>query len=297
MANDDSGNTGNTGDTGNKSPYVLKLALLAAAVVVAIVLLWQMVGEEEPEEAPVAVQEEPIPEPQPEPEPEPAPEPEPEPQAVQEPEPEPEPLPDLADSDAVALAAANQLEPSGELRDMMVEDSMLLKGVRAVIGLAAGTVVNEYRPIESPEAPFLVEKLNEAPDPEVGQRYRLSPRNYERYDPYVRVVTELDPSNVAEVYQRFYPLLEEAYAQHGVDEGNFKQVTLNAIDSILAAPVLNDEPILIQPKVHYQFADPELEALPGPQKLMIRMGPENTRKVQSTLREIRAAIEAQPLPQ
>lgn len=282
----------------SKSPYMIKLVLLGLAVVVAIVLLWQMAEDDVPEEAPPLVSADDAPavppvESEPEPEPEPiAPAEEP---AVQTPE--PEPLPDLADSDVVALAAAEEVSPTEDLRDMLVSDDVILKSVRAVIGLAGGNVVNEYRPVESPDTPFVVEKLDEPPSEEVGQRYRLSPDNYERYDKYVNVVTALDPQNVASVYQRFYPLLEEAYAQHGVERRNFKEVTLNAIDALLAAPVLEEEPILIQPKVHYQFEDPTLEALSGPQKLLIRMGPDNTREVQSTLREIREAIAATDVPQ
>jgi hypothetical protein len=279
--------------SGSKSPYMIKLVLLAVAVVVAVVLLWQMAGDEAPEEAPPAVEEETIPEMEPTPPAAPQPRP-----AAAEPvqTPAPAPLPDLAASDEVALAAAEDLSPDENLRDMLVSDDVILKSVRAVIGLADGNVVHEYRPIQSPDSPFLVEKLDEPPSETVGQRYRLSPRNYQRYDQYVAVLTALDPQNAAAVYQRFYPLLEEAYAQQGVNGPSFKEVTLDAIDVLLGAPVLEEEPILIQPKVFYQFEDPALEALPGPQKLLIRMGPENTRNVQATLRQLRDAIQAQPVP-
>ncbi|MCW8195212.1 DUF3014 domain-containing protein [Proteobacteria bacterium 005FR1] len=281
------------------SPYMVWLLVLAAAVAIGAFLLWQMAGDDTAELEPgPAVQVEPELEPVPpvstQPEPEPAPEPVEETAA---PVPEPEPLPDLADSDAVVLAAVDQLDPEEAVSDMIVSDDVLMKSVRAVIALAGGNVVHEYRPVKSPAGDFLVEKLPEPPTAEMGQRYRLSPQNYERYDPYVDVITRLDSQNVAEVYRRFYPLLEEAYAQHGVDRGSFKQVTLNAIDLILKAPVLKQEPVLIQPKVHFQFEDAQLEKLPGPQKLMIRMGPENTRQVQAALREIRQAIAAVEVPE
>ncbi|MGQ9427480.1 DUF3014 domain-containing protein [Gilvimarinus sp. F26214L] len=283
-------------DSGKNSPYLIKLLLLAAAVVVAIVLLWQMASDEPPEEAPPALSQPETPPPV-APEPEPQPEPEPaQPSPAPEPEPEPEPLPELAQSDEVAIAAAEQLAPSTELREIMVPDNVIPKSVRALIALAGGDVVHEYRPVDSPDTPFVAEKLDEPPTEDQGQRYRLSPENYARYDKYVSVIEAVDPRNLAATYKRFYPLLEEAYAQHGVASGSFKDVTLRAIDSMLAAPVLEDEPILVQPKVHYQFADPELEELPGSQKLLIRMGPENTRKIQRVLREVRAAIEAEDLP-
>lgn len=281
-------------ESGRPSPYLIKLLLLLAGLIVVAVLLWQMLGKDEAEEATPMVQpeEEFIPEPQPEPQEEPAVvEPAP------EPEPEPEPLPELAESDAVALAAAEELSGNGELAALLVKDNAIQKSVRAVIAAADGGVVHEYRPIRSPAGAFLVDPLDEPPQDGVGQRYRLSARNYERYDGYVNVLTSLQPHKVAAVFQRFYPLFEQAYEQHGVEKGSFKSLTLEAIDSLLAAPVLEEEPILVQPRVYYQFEDPRLEALPATQKLLIRMGPDNTRKIQQALRELRKVIEAQSVPQ
>lgn len=276
------------------SPYLVKLLLLIAGLIVVAILLWQMVGNDDAEEATPMVQPEPevIPEPQPQQEQPRAMDPSPEPA-----EPEPEPLPELAESDSVALAAAEQLSGNDELKNLLVQDNVIQKSVRAVIAASDGGVVHEYRPIRSPGKPFLVDALDEPPQADVGQRYRLSPRNYERYEPYVNLLTRLEPGAVAEVFQRFYPLFEQAYEQHGVDGGSFKSLTLKAIDSVLAAPVLEEEPVLVQPRVYYQFEDPKLEALPATQKLMIRMGPENTRKVQEALREVRVAIEARSVPE
>lgn len=275
-------------EPGRSSSYLIKLLLLIAGLVLVAILLWQFMGDGEPEPPPPpAVQPEPevIPEVQPEPQVEPEPEPAPEPQA----ESEPEPLPELAESDAVALAAAEQMD--AELGDMLVKDNVIPKSVRAVIAAADGGVVHEYRPLRSPSGAFLAEALDEEPREDVGQRYRLSQRNYERYQPYVDLITRLEPRDVAAVYQRFYPLLEQAYAQHGVESGSFKSITLRAIDSLLAAPVLDEEPILVQPRVYYEFEDKRLESLPATQKLLIRMGPDNTKKIQAALRELRRAIE------
>ncbi len=47
---------------------------------------------------------------------------------------------------------------------------------------------------------------------------------------------------------------------------------------------------LTQPKIFYEFADPDLERLPSGQKLMLRIGNENAARVKAKLSEIRAAI-------
>ena len=48
--------------------------------------------------------------------------------------------------------------------------------------------------------------------------------------------------------------------------------------------------MLVQPRVLYQFADPQMEALSAGEKLLIRMGPENARKVKEMLREVRRTL-------
>lgn len=280
-------------EPGRSSPYLIKLGLLAAGLIIVAVLLWQWVGGDRTEEVTPMVQPEPAVIPESQPEPQDAPEVIESPPAPPEPEPEPEPLPELAESDVVALAAAEQLTGDDELKSLLVQDNVIQKSVRAVIAAADGGVVHEYRPLRSPSGTFLVEALDEPVREDVGQRYRLSPRNYERYDRYVNLLTRLEPRDVAAVFQRFYPLFEQAYEQHGVNGGSFQSLTLKAIDSLLAAPVLDQEPILVQPRVYYEFEDPRLEALPATQKLLIRMGPENTRKVQAALKELRSVIAAQ----
>jgi Protein of unknown function (DUF3014) len=59
---------------------------------------------------------------------------------------------------------------------------------------------------------------------------------------------------------------------------------------LLAAPELKDPLQVIQPKVLYQYSDPELEARSAGQKIMIRMGAENATKIKAKLQEIRREL-------
>jgi Protein of unknown function (DUF3014) len=52
----------------------------------------------------------------------------------------------------------------------------------------------------------------------------------------------------------------------------------------------------VQPKVLYQFADPELESRSAGQKILMRMGPVNESRVKAKLRDIRKALTGQQLP-
>ena len=73
------------------------------------------------------------------------------------------------------------------------------------------------------------------------------------------------------------------------------------IDLLLATPDLDALPRVhlptvngpIQPQrpwVTYQFDDPALESLPAGQKILLRMGPVNERRMKAKLAEIRALL-------
>jgi len=68
---------------------------------------------------------------------------------------------------------------------------------------------------------------------------------------------------------------------------------VEAIDNLLAAPELAAPPELVQPKVLYEFADEDLQKRSAGQKIMMRMGADNARRVKAKLREIRRELVAQ----
>ena len=233
-------------------------------------------------------------------------EPEPEPQqpvveeAVPEPiveqQPPPEPLPALDKSDEFVTEAVSKLALGDALAKLIIPDNFLLKAVRAVMALDEGNVVHDYRPLQAPAPAFKVEKINEPLDIDVGQRYVLSAENYARYQPWVEALSRVDKQAVASLYKRLSPLLEEAYLQYGVDRGNFHNVMLSVIDKVLAVPVLDREIVLVQPKVFFQYEDPALEKAPQINRLLWRMGPENTKAIQASLTELKKTLVALNLP-
>jgi hypothetical protein len=50
-----------------------------------------------------------------------------------------------------------------------------------------------------------------------------------------------------------------------------------------AVPVLTEPVELVRPKVFYEYADPKLERLAPLQKQVLRMGPDNVRRLQDWL--------------
>jgi hypothetical protein len=120
-------------------------------------------------------------------------------------------------------------------------------------------------------------------------RVLIAETNRFRYLPYVKLLESVNTPRLVELYRRHYPLFEQAYRELGFPDGHFNDRAVEAIDVMMATPTLAQPPHLVQ-KVQWQFADRDLEQLPAGQKLMLRIGSDNARRVQAKLAEIRAAI-------
>ena len=59
---------------------------------------------------------------------------------------------------------------------------------------------------------------------------------------------------------------------------------------LLATPVPTGREALIQPSVRFLYQDETLEGLDSAQKQLMRMGPDNARRVQQKLRELETAL-------
>jgi hypothetical protein len=123
----------------------------------------------------------------------------------------------------------------------------------------------------------------------------IVPANFDRYRPYVLAVEAIDTKQLVAGYVRFYPWFRDDYRQLGYPSGAFNDRLLAAIDDLLAAPDSEEHLALRQPKVLYEFADPDLEALSAGQKIMLRIGPHYAARVKTKLRKIRHALAAAPI--
>ncbi len=76
----------------------------------------------------------------------------------------------------------------------------------------------------------------------------------------------------------------------GYPEEDFDKTLDEAIVELLKVPVVKGEILLESKVISYAMADPKLEDLSEAQKHLLRMGPENVRKIQAKLREIGLAL-------
>jgi hypothetical protein len=118
----------------------------------------------------------------------------------------------------------------------------------------------------------------------------LAPANAARYGGYLRIAESVETPKLVAAYKHFYPLFQQAYLELGYPNGYFNDRLVEVIDHLLETPELAGPVRLVQPKVLYEYADPELEERSAGQKAMLRLGKDNAARVKAKLREIRAAV-------
>jgi hypothetical protein len=194
----------------------------------------------------------------------------------------------LADSDGALAAALGHLLGDERLRKWFYGDAMVRRFVATVDNLPRKSVAMKVRSLQPVQGRFEVARD--------GDAVTIGAANAARYTPYVQALERVDARQLAGVYLRFYPLFQQAYEELGYPNAYFNDRLVHAIDHLLATPEIAGDLALAQPKVLYEFADPQLETLSAGQKAMLRMGPDNARRVKAKLRALRAEITAKPKP-
>ena len=165
-------------------------------------------------------------------------------------------------------------------------DQFVRRLVTQVNNIANGKMAHQHSPIRLPND-------DQMEIVETDSGYILDATSYERYSDYANLLENIDTQLLLAFYGFYEPLFEEANVELGNPEESFRGTFVVALDEILSAPVIDGDIALHQPNVNWMFVDPELEQLNAVHKQLIRMGPENTLKIQSALQDIRDVLAAQ----
>ena len=148
-------------------------------------------------------------------------------------------------------------------------------------------------PVKPAPERFLVEQVDGASV--------ISPKNADRYAPMVNLLETLDANSAVALYRHLYPLFQQAYESLGYPGKYFNDRLVAVIDHLLQTPepagpirltlteVKGPVPST-RPWVRYQFAEANLEACSAGQKLLMRMGLAQERRVKTRLAEFRQQL-------
>ncbi len=195
------------------------------------------------------------------------------------------PLPRLDESDEAIQGSLEELFHQESVWEILKPENIIRNVVVTVDNLPREKPGVQRRPVKPAMDAFRTSGTEAA--------ITMSPDNYARYQPFVELARVADAKQVTGLYFRFYPLFQQAYDDLGDAPRNFNDRLVEVIDHLLATPEVQGPIRLMQPKVFYQFADPELEAMSAGQKILIRRGSENAAVIKAKLREIRAELVTQ----
>ena len=192
------------------------------------------------------------------------------------------PLPPLDESDADVQSGLTELVGNDAVAEFLVPERIVRNLVVTIDNLPREQATVQQRPIKPTPGAFMTEGTEDAPV--------LSPDNYERYEPFISIVENVDAKTLVSMYRGLQPLFQQAYEDLGHPNAFFTTRLLEVIDHLLQTPTPSGAIRLVQPSVQYRYADERLEKLSAGQKLLLRMGPENAEAIKTKLREIQAEL-------
>lgn len=191
-------------------------------------------------------------------------------------------LPELEASDSVVREVAAGLSERPRWAAWLVTDDLVHRFVASVVSVSTGSSPADHVEFLAPDEAFDAR--------EADGRTVIDPASYRRYDVLAETFASVDAERTARLYHQLHPLFEEAHRELGFEEGTFDDAMARAIRNVLAVQVPDRPPEVEPDEGVYVFRDPALEASSPAAKHLLRMGPENARRVQAKLRELADAI-------
>ena len=202
-------------------------------------------------------------------------------------------LPPIGQADDFVRERITELLGAKAVKAYIQSENLVHRVVATVDNLARALAPPSRWPIYATPGRFTVETGRDGSV--------IGATNAVRYAPFVALVESVDTGSAVALYRRLYPLFQRAYERLGYPEKYFNDRLVAVIDLLLETPeppgALKGElpdiqgPLkLTRPWVLYRFSDPALEGLSSGQKILLRVGRENEKRLKSKLAEIRKLI-------
>jgi hypothetical protein len=202
-------------------------------------------------------------------------------------------LPALVGSDDHVARALGELLGARDIAAFLQMDGLVRRVVATVDNLGREHAPARLWPVNPTPERFAVAGS--------GPVQTIDLDNAARYGALVRWIESVDMERAVALYARLYPLFQQAYEELGYPGRYFNDRLVAVIDHLLQAPepagplvvklteVKGDVPST-RPWVRYEFADPQLQSLSSGQKIMVRVGLENERRLKARLKALRALV-------
>ena len=193
-------------------------------------------------------------------------------------------LPPIDEMDPYLRTLLGALSARPELAAWLATDDLIHQMAFTIDRVSRGDSPASELAVIAPEDDVTVDRR--------GRIRTLSADSYRRYNGIAETLASVEPGAVAKAYRAIQPRLNEAYGSLGRTESGVDVAVQQALDVLIATPIPDGPVEVIEAKgATWAFADPRLEALDPAQKHLIRMGPDNARRVVKTLEEVRRQLQ------
>jgi hypothetical protein len=192
------------------------------------------------------------------------------------------PLPPLDESDPEVLGGLTEIFGQEAVMRHLVPERLVRNIVVSIDNVPRQQMALNQRPVQATPGEFITSGEESA--------IVIAPANYDRYEPFIAIVSSLDAKTLVSFYRGLEPLFQQAYEELGHPDASFTARLNEVIEHLLQTPTPRGQVALVQPSVLYKYADERLEKLSAGQKVMIRMGVDNATVIKGKLREIQAEL-------
>ncbi len=191
-------------------------------------------------------------------------------------------IPYLRESDEWFRRQMEGLSTYARLSEWFKFDNLVRRLTAAVDNIAEGKSPRAHLAFMAPPQPFTVKKEQET--------IYLNPQSYGRFNLVADAFASVNADRAVRTFREAKPIFQEAYRELGYPNRDFEKTLIRAIKELLAVPVVDGTIALEEEVVTYGMVDRDLESLSAAQKVLLRMGPQNVRKIQNKLRQMALAL-------
>lgn len=192
-------------------------------------------------------------------------------------------LPALGESDNFVLTGLRAVQNGVAFLRLLSDEQMVRKFVVFVDNVSRGS----FPQTELPYRPLGQEMQVTNVDDNL---FTMDARAHARFDQFINAFVALDTDQAMTFYRTLSPLFQQAYAEIGFRDVNFDDTLRTAINRVLSVSDVPGPYQLVKPSVMYLYADARTESLSSVNKQMIRIGPENSEKLKTKLRQFLAQL-------
>lgn len=203
-------------------------------------------------------------------------------------------LPGLGDSDPLVTEKLTELLGRKTVLTFLQLDGFARRVVATVDNLARSHAPPKVWPVNPTPERFTVQRGGDGVE-------TIAPANSQRYAPVVQMIESVDTARAVGLYRSLYPLFQQAYEELGFPGKYFNDRLVQVLDHLIATPVptgplavtlveVKGEVPSLRPWVRYEYANPAYEALSAGQKILLRVGPDNQRRLQAKMKDIRQKV-------